>query len=75
MKTHSSKSQNLPFKLLVLSYLTHVQKTNTFTDCYNAINSSINKLSSNIESNYTEILEIVGPSESLQNNQMMETIY
>jgi hypothetical protein len=47
MKTVKTYS-NLPIKLLFLSYLNHYQTKNTLNDCYNAINTSIDKILINV---------------------------
>lgn len=58
-KQSVNSSQTLPIKVLFLSYLAHNEITSLMSDCHNAIDQRISKLSSSIESNYKEISQIV----------------
>lgn len=68
-KQQTSLSQTLPIKILFLSYLTHNEIGSLMSDCHNAIDQRIYKLSSSIESNYNEISQIVDDDPELSNKQ------
>jgi hypothetical protein len=56
---HTKKASNLPLKMLFFSYFNNHESIQLMSDCHNAINDKISKLSSIIEDNFEEISSIL----------------